>query len=149
MQEPFVLISHQLHIWCCLIKGVTDVPSNLLVTYHGVTWKTHYVGVSTFHEPDVNLVCLFDRLPDDTLLYDVTWYVDDTEILKHQTVTSNTSDLALLKGTQILAKGKKANSMVTHLLYVCCYLFQINEYFWFVSFMVFNLMCISSAMDAA
>lgn len=106
---------------------MTDVPSNLVVTYHGVTWKTHGQGVLRFHEPDVNLVCLFDRLPDDTLLYDVTWYVDDTEILTHQTVTSNTSDLALLKGTQILAKGKKANSMVTHLF--CCFLFQINTLF--------------------
>lgn len=95
---------------------MTDVPSNPVVAYHGVTWETFLRGVYRVHEPDVNLVCLFGRLPDDTLLYDVTWYADDTEILKHQTVTPSRSDIALLKGTQILAKGKKANSMVTHLI---------------------------------
>lgn len=93
---------------------MTNVTSNLEVAYHGVTWETteFIEGVKAVYEPDINLVCLFDRLPDDTLYYDVTWYVDDTEILSHQTVTSNHSDLALLKGTQIFAKGKKANSMV-------------------------------------
>lgn len=60
-------------------------------------------------------MCQFDRLPDQSLYYDVTWYVDDTEVLTNQTVSSNSSDLALLTGSQMLAKGKKANSMVNEL----------------------------------
>lgn len=105
---------------------MTDVPSNLEVAYHGVTWETteFIEGVKAVYDPDINLVCRFDRLSDDNLFYDVTWYVDDTEVLKHQTVTSNSSDLALLKGTQIYAKGKKANSMVT--LTLCYHLLQFH-----------------------
>lgn len=91
---------------------MTDVPLNLAVEYHGVTWETSFHGVATVYQPDVNLVCLFDRIENTTWFYDVTWYVDDTEVLTQQTVSSNSSDLALLKGTQMLAKGKKANSMV-------------------------------------
>lgn len=60
-------------------------------------------------------MCQFDRLPDQSLYYDVTWYVDDTEVLTNQTVSSNSSDLALLTGSQMLAKGKQANSMVFQL----------------------------------
>lgn len=91
---------------------MTDVPLNLAVGYHGVTWETTVYGVDTVHQPDVNLVCLFDRIENTTWFYDVTWYVDDTEVLTHQTVSTNSSDLALLKGTQMHAKKKKANSMV-------------------------------------
>lgn len=43
------------------------------------------------------------------MYYDVTWYVDNTEVLTGQTVQSN---IALLSATQMLAKDKKANSMV-------------------------------------
>lgn len=75
---------------------------------------------STKHDPDVNLVCKFDRLPDETLFYDVTWYVDDTEVLTNQTVSSNSSDLALLTGSQMYVKGKKANSMVQYLFSFYC-----------------------------
>lgn len=99
----------QKHSW---FKGVTSVPSNVMVAYHGVTWQTIIKGVITIHDPDVNLVCQFDRLSDQSLFYDVTWYVEDTEVLTNQTVSSNSSDLALLTGSQMLAKGKKANSMV-------------------------------------
>lgn len=91
---------------------MTEVPSNVMVNYHGVTWNTKINGVATIHDPDVSLVCQFDRLPDQSLYYDITWYVDDTEVLTNQTVSSNTSDLALLTGSQMLEKGKKANSMV-------------------------------------
>lgn len=91
---------------------MTDVPLNLAVGYHGVTCETTVYGVYTVHQPDVNLVCLFDRIVNTTWFYDVTWYVDDTEVLTHQTVSTNSSDLALLKGTQMDAKKKKANSMV-------------------------------------
>lgn len=94
------------------LVGVTDVPSNLTVGYHEVTWETIVDGTNTAHQPDVNLVCHFNRLENISLYYDVTWYVDDTEVLTHQTVSSSSSDLALLKGTQMLAKRKKANSMV-------------------------------------
>lgn len=94
------------------VKGVNGVPSNLAVAYHGVSWNTKHYGLQTVHDPDVNLVCQFDRLPDQSLYYDVTWYVDDTEVLTNQTVSSKSSDLALLTGSQMLAKGKKANSMV-------------------------------------
>lgn len=93
-------------------KGVTDVPSNIVVGYHGVTWTSSKKTANIVYDPDVNLVCQFDRLPDQSLYYDVTWYVDDTEVLTNQTVSSNSSDLALLTGSQMLAKGKKANSMV-------------------------------------
>lgn len=91
---------------------VADVPSNIFVAYHGVTWTTSNHTANTNHDPDVNLVCQFDRLPDQSLFYDVTWYVDDIEVLTNQTVSSDSSDLALLTGSQILAKGKKANSMI-------------------------------------
>lgn len=105
---------------------MNDVPSNIAVAYHGVTWLTHTVGVSTLHEPEVNLICQFDRLPDETLFYDVTWYVDDTEVLTNQTVSSNSSDLALLTGSQMFAKGKKANSMVKSC--TCNYLFNMLKF---------------------
>lgn len=82
-----------------------------MVEYHGVTWETENTAFTIYH-PDVNLVCRFDRIEDTSFYYDVTWYVDDTEVLTHQTVSSNSSGLALLKGTQMFAKGKKANSMV-------------------------------------
>lgn len=91
---------------------VTDVPSNIVVGYHGVTWTSSKKTANIVYDPDVNLVCQFDRLPDQSLYYDVTWYVDDTEVLTNQTVSSNSSDLALLTGSQMLAKGKKANSMI-------------------------------------
>lgn len=106
---------------------MNGVPSNIAVVYHGVTWVTHIVGVSTLHEPEVNLICQFDRLPDETLFYDVTWYVDDTEVLTNQTVSSNLSDLALLTGSQMFAKGKKANSMVKSLK--CNYFFNMLKLF--------------------
>lgn len=60
-----------------------DVLLNFLVIYYGVIWKIYYVGVLIFYEFDVNLVCFFDCLFDDILLYDVIWYVDDMEILKY------------------------------------------------------------------
>lgn len=91
---------------------MADVPSNIFVAYHGVTWTTSNHTANTNHDPDVNLVCQFDRLPDQSLYYDVTWYVDDIEVLTNQTVSSDSSDLALLTGSQMLAKGKQANSMV-------------------------------------
>lgn len=94
------------------VKGVNGVLSNLAVAYHGVSWNTKHYGLQKVHDPDVNLVCQFDRLPDQSLFYDVTWYVDDTEVLTNQTVSSKSSDLALLTGSQMLAKGKKVNSMV-------------------------------------
>ena len=89
-----------------------DVPKNVEVKYHGVSWTTTIIGANTIHEPDVNFACHFDRFSDETLFYDITWYVDDTEVLTNQTVSSNSSDIPLLLGTQIIAGGKKANSMV-------------------------------------
>lgn len=77
-----------------------------------MSWTTTQEGVTTHYDPDINLACHFDRLPDDALFYDVTWYVDNTEVLTNQTVSSNSSDVALLSGSQMVAKGKKANSMV-------------------------------------
>lgn len=62
-------------------------------------------------------MCKFDRLPDQSFYYGVTWYVDDKEVLTNQTVSSNSSDLALLTGSHLFAKRKKANSMVTVLTY--------------------------------
>lgn len=91
--------------------GVNGVPSNLLVKFHNVSWTTTK-GTPTFHDPDVVLACHFDRLNGQSLYYDVTWYVDDTEVLSNQTVSSDSFDLPLLTGTQMFEKGKKANSMV-------------------------------------
>nr|XP_022310403.1 uncharacterized protein LOC111115834 isoform X2 [Crassostrea virginica] len=91
---------------------VSDIPKNIEVKYHSVSWTTTQEGVTTHYDPDINLVCHFDRLPDDALFYDVTWYVDNTEVLTNQTVSSNSSDVALLSGSQMVAKGKKANSMI-------------------------------------
>nr|XP_022312815.1 uncharacterized protein LOC111117870 isoform X2 [Crassostrea virginica] len=91
---------------------VSDIPKNIEVKYHSVSWTTSTEGVRTHYDPDINLACHFDRLPDDALFYDVTWYVDDTEVLTNQTVSSNSSDVALLSGSQMVAKGKKANSMI-------------------------------------
>lgn len=79
--------------------------------YHGVSWTSTFTAV-TIHDPDVNLACHFDRLSDTSLYYAVTWYVDKTEVLTNQIVSSNSLDIPLLTGTQMLAKGKKANSMV-------------------------------------
>lgn len=91
--------------------GVNGVPSNLVVKFHNVSWTTTK-GTRTIHDPDVVLACHFDRLNGQSFYYDVTWYVDDTEVLSNQTVSSDSSDLPLLTGTQMLEKGKKANSMV-------------------------------------
>lgn len=116
-----IAVNHKSHCFFFIFnfinysQGVNSVPSNLAVAYHGVTWDTNIDGLQTVHDPDINLVCQFDRLPDQSLYYDVTWYVDDTEVLTNQTVSSNSSDLALLTGSQMLAKGKKANSMVFQL----------------------------------
>lgn len=87
------------------------MPTNLVVKFHNVSWTTTK-GITTVHEPDVVLACHFDRLHGQSLYYDVTWYVDDTEVLSKQTVSSDSSDLPLLTGTQMLEKGKKANAMV-------------------------------------
>lgn len=115
-----IAVNHKSHcfwiVYCInYYQGVNSVPSNLAVAYHGVTWDTKEKGFETVHDPDINLVCQFDRLPDQSLYYDVTWYVDDNEVLTNQTVSSSSSDLALLTGSQMLAKGKKANSMVFQL----------------------------------
>nr|XP_034320108.1 uncharacterized protein LOC117687527 isoform X18 [Crassostrea gigas] len=91
---------------------VYDVPSNISVAYHRVTWNTRVEGITSFHDPEVNLVCKFDRFPDQSFYYGVTWYVDDKEVLTDQTVSSNSSDLALLTGSHLFANGKKANSMI-------------------------------------
>lgn len=99
----------QLHY---IIIGVLDVPSNIEVRYYGVSWTSLIVNANEVHEPDVNLACQFDRLSDLSLYYDVTWYVDNTEVLTGQTVSSNASDMALLTSTQMISKGKRANSMV-------------------------------------
>lgn len=95
-----------------MFSGVSDIPKNVEVKYHNVSWIATTKGVTTNYDPDINLVCHFDRLLDESLFYDVTWYVDDTEVLANQTVSSNLSDIALLKASHIVAKGKKANSMV-------------------------------------
>lgn len=71
-------------------------------------------------------MCKFDRFPDQSFYYGVTWYVDDKEVLTDQTVSSNSSDLALLTGSHLFANGKKANSMVTFLTY-----YHVFEYFWY------------------
>lgn len=94
--------------------GVNGVPSNLVVKFHNVSWTTITDNTRTQinHEPDVIFACHFDRIHGQALYYDVTWYVDDTEVISNRTVSSNSSDLALLTGTQMLAMGKKANSMV-------------------------------------
>ncbi|XP_078330755.1 von Willebrand factor D and EGF domain-containing protein-like [Crassostrea virginica] len=94
---------------------VADVPQNIEVRYHSVSWTTIEQTQpirQTVHDPDVNLECHFDRLSDLSLYYDVTWYVDNTEVLTNQTVSSNSSDIPLLSGTQMLAREKKANSMI-------------------------------------
>ena len=89
-----------------------DVPKNIEVKYHGVSWTSWINNTITFNEPDINLACHFDRLSDVTYYYDVTWYVDNSEVITGQTISSNSSDIALLSGSQMIAKGKKANSMV-------------------------------------
>ncbi|XP_061167273.1 uncharacterized protein LOC133176126 [Saccostrea echinata] len=99
------------------ISCVSEVPSSITVAYHSVSWTTEEKppenGIKQkVHEPDINLICQFQRLADQNLFYDITWYVDNTEVLRNQTISSNASDVALLSGTQILAKGKKANSMI-------------------------------------
>ncbi|XP_062578161.1 LOW QUALITY PROTEIN: uncharacterized protein LOC134240066 [Saccostrea cucullata] len=95
---------------------VSEVPSSITVAYHSVSWTTTTTinnGIKqTVHEPDVNLVCQFQRLANQDLYYDITWYADNTEVLRNQTITSNISEVAFLSGTQMLAKGKKANSMI-------------------------------------
>ncbi|XP_062614467.1 uncharacterized protein LOC134276206 [Saccostrea cucullata] len=99
-----------------LFKGVSEVPSSITVAYHSVSWTSKTLTLNailrTIHEPDVNLVCQFQRLANQDLYYDITWYADDTEVLRNQTISSNISEVALLSGTQMLAKSKKANSMI-------------------------------------
>ena len=92
-----------------MISGVSEVPDKIEVKYHSVSWVSSAKGIIVNHDPDINLACHFNRLLDDSLLYDVTWYVDNTEVFTNQT----TSDIALLSGSQMVRKGKKANSMVS------------------------------------
>ncbi|XP_056007282.1 uncharacterized protein LOC125666050 [Ostrea edulis] len=91
---------------------VSGVPTNLVVSYHSVSWKIDVQGVITRHDPSVNLKCSFTPLTDNSLFYDISWYVDDVEVVSGQTVDSASLDNALLSARDMIKKNKKAGSMI-------------------------------------
>ncbi|XP_062586749.1 uncharacterized protein LOC134248353 isoform X2 [Saccostrea cucullata] len=93
-------------------KCTLDGPKDPTVSYHNLSWDREDRGVVSRYDPSVNLICKFTPLKNDSLFYDISWYVDDLEVVKGQTVTSHTLDRALLSAFDILKKNKTAGSMI-------------------------------------
>ncbi|XP_062618287.1 von Willebrand factor D and EGF domain-containing protein-like [Saccostrea cucullata] len=94
-------------------KCTLDVPKDPSVSYYNLSWNRKDFGRGfSRYDPSVNLICRFTPLKDDSLFYDISWYVDDLEVVKGQTVTSHTLDHALLSAFDILKKNKTAGSMI-------------------------------------
>ncbi|XP_061167223.1 uncharacterized protein LOC133176067 [Saccostrea echinata] len=91
---------------------VSDVPSDLLVSYHNVSWKEDIDGVITNYVPSVNLKCSFTPLADTSLFYEITWYVDNEEVVKSKTLAHDSLEDAILSSEHILNKQKKSGSMI-------------------------------------
>ncbi|XP_062618288.1 von Willebrand factor D and EGF domain-containing protein-like [Saccostrea cucullata] len=95
---------------------VKGVPSNLSVSYHNVSWVSKVFGTSTLHSPSVMFKCSFTPLPDTSLFYEISWYVDDIEVVRSETLSYNSLENALLSSKQIAQKQKKAGSTISCLV---------------------------------
>ncbi|XP_062617865.1 uncharacterized protein LOC134279469 [Saccostrea cucullata] len=86
-----------------------------LVANYNISWNYQISKISyalSRYDPRLNFICRFTPLTDESLLYEISWYVDDTEVIKGQTVNLSTIENALLPAMAILENNKTAGSMI-------------------------------------
>ncbi|XP_048779375.2 von Willebrand factor D and EGF domain-containing protein-like isoform X2 [Ostrea edulis] len=86
---------------------VNTSVENAQVSFHNVTWTTVVAGILKQYDPYVNLICSFTPVDDDTLLYHINWYVDNSTLIKSQTVDRTSSQNVILSAKDIHNAGKK------------------------------------------
>ncbi|XP_062607422.1 von Willebrand factor D and EGF domain-containing protein-like, partial [Saccostrea cucullata] len=93
---------------------VEGVPTNLSVSYHGVSWTSHPNETATdrTHIPSVNLICNFTPINEENIFYEVNWYIDNKEAIRNQTLATDKRTKALLSASEILQIKGKAGSMI-------------------------------------
>ncbi|XP_062620579.1 uncharacterized protein LOC134282147 [Saccostrea cucullata] len=63
------------------------------------------------HDPAVTLLCEFNWKTDEDLYYDITWYIDEQEVL-NQTVDASNNYTAVLTAYDVLGADKKIGTNV-------------------------------------
>ncbi|XP_056017049.1 von Willebrand factor D and EGF domain-containing protein-like [Ostrea edulis] len=77
------------------------------VSYHNITWNTKGNADAIRYDPYVNLVCSFTHGDDDTLLYHINWFVNNSTLIKSQTVDKTSSQNVILSAEDVHDAGKK------------------------------------------
>ncbi|XP_062585436.1 von Willebrand factor D and EGF domain-containing protein-like, partial [Saccostrea cucullata] len=93
---------------------VEGVPTNISVSYYNVSWESlpNETAPYRIHKPSVNLVCNFEPINNGGLLYEVNWFIDNKEVLRNQTLSSDERMNAILSASQILRINGRAGSMI-------------------------------------
>ncbi|XP_048767376.2 uncharacterized protein LOC125674294 [Ostrea edulis] len=86
---------------------VEKLVENIQVSFHNVSWTTAVAGPITQYDPQVNLICSFTPAADDTLLYHITWNVDNNILIKSQNVDKTSLQNAILSADDLHNAGKK------------------------------------------
>ncbi|XP_061190172.1 von Willebrand factor D and EGF domain-containing protein-like [Saccostrea echinata] len=81
-------------------------PSAVSVIYNKMTWRREEINNMVRHDPAVNLLCTFSIKTDENLFYDVSWFINGTNVL-NQTVDVSSNYTAVLSAYDILEFNKK------------------------------------------
>lgn len=87
--------------------GVNTSVEIAQVSYHNITWNTKGNADAIRYDPYVNLVCSFTHGDDDTLLYHINWFVNNSTLIKSQTVDKTSSQNVILSAEDVHDAGKK------------------------------------------
>nr|XP_022293342.1 von Willebrand factor D and EGF domain-containing protein-like [Crassostrea virginica] len=91
---------------------VNDSVSDVMVSFHNITWKKEEINGIVRYDPSINLLCSFTPSADDTLLYHIDWYVDNDIVIRGQTVDKTSLQDAILSAEDLNNKNKKINSWI-------------------------------------
>ena len=92
--------------------GVNESVSDVIVSFHNITWKKEEINGILRYDPSINLLCSFTPSADDTLLYHIDWYVDNDIVIRGQTVDKTSLQDAILSAEDLNNNNKKINSWV-------------------------------------
>ncbi|XP_062620534.1 uncharacterized protein LOC134282100 isoform X2 [Saccostrea cucullata] len=90
----------------------SDASMDPSVENYNISWVIETRGNISRYDPRLNFICRFTPLTDESLFYDISWYVDDIEVIKGQTVNLSTMENALLPVMTILENNKTAGLMI-------------------------------------
>ncbi|XP_062570182.1 uncharacterized protein LOC134232241 [Saccostrea cucullata] len=84
-------------------------PYDVSVVYHNLTWRREETNNIVRYDPAVNLMCSFTTKPDENLFYDVSWFIDGSNVF-NQTVDVSSNYTAVLSAYDILEFNRKIGS---------------------------------------